>query len=117
MTARALAIYDPELPAPLTMALLKTRPNGSDENSNTAPTELRGNAAAAEMERRQQTPTPDLERQRTWLAEGLQRVEAELARREAVSDSDLIWRSWIPVEKGEGAAGDGDNSSAVVGDT
>jgi hypothetical protein len=107
VTARALAIYDPELPTPLTMALLATRENGRDENGSAVPiTELRGNAAAAEIERRQQTPREDLERQRAWLSEGLQRVEAELARRERVSDSDLVWQSCLP-------ASDSDDSEAT----
>jgi hypothetical protein len=95
VTARALAIHDPELPTPLTMALLATRENGRDGNGSN-PTELRGKAAVAELERRQQTPTADLMRQRAWLAEAQQRVEAELARREKVSHSDLIWGSCLP---------------------
>jgi hypothetical protein len=55
VTARALAIYDPKLPTPLTEALLGT-----------------GDAVLR--------PAENLVRQRAWLAKGLQRVEAELVR-------------------------------------
>jgi hypothetical protein len=64
----------PELPSPLTMALLATSENGRDRNGSNDPTELRGIAAPAEfvLDRRRETPKAD---------PGLQRVEAELARR------------------------------------
>jgi hypothetical protein len=55
VTARALAIYDPELPTPLTEALLGT-----------------GDAVLR--------PAENLVRQQAWLTKGLQRVEAELQR-------------------------------------
>jgi hypothetical protein len=103
VTARALAIYDPELPGPLTMVLLATRANGSDKDVS--------NPAAAELERRRQLLTTDLERQRTWLAEGLKQVEEELARRESVSDSDLVWDSCVLAAKAKEATRDSDDSS------
>jgi hypothetical protein len=73
------------------MALLATCENGRDRNGSNDPTELRGIAAPAELvlDRRRETPKADL---------GLQRVEAELARRAELSDSDLVWRSWIPTD-------------------
>jgi hypothetical protein len=71
------------------MALLATRENGRDRNGSNDPTELRGIAAPAGLDRRRETPKADL---------GLQRVESELARRAELSDSDLVWRSSIPTD-------------------
>jgi hypothetical protein len=101
VTARALVIYDPELPGPLTMALIANRVNGSDENAS--------NPAAAELEQREQIPTASLEQQRIWLTEGLKRVEEELTRRESVSDSSLIWDSWVLGAQAKEATGDRDD--------
>jgi hypothetical protein len=69
------------------MALLATCENGRDRNGSNDPTELRGIAAPAELDRRRETPKADL---------GLQRVEAKLARRAELSECNLVWRSWIP---------------------
>ena len=39
-----------------------------------------------------------------------------MARREGVSDSDLIWDSWVLEAKAKEATDDSDDSSAVAGD-
>jgi hypothetical protein len=66
-------------------------------------------AIPLKIERRQQISRQDIEQQRTWLAKRLRLVEewrAELPERVEVSDSNLVWRSWIP-------AGDSDDSETV----
>jgi ParB-like nuclease domain len=107
VTARALAIYDPELPEPLAEALQKNRPNGDDQNGTTP--ELA--KVTAELERRRLTPTTTLTQRRTALVEELKQVDEELARRDDVSESDLKWTAWVLEEKAKEAARDSDNGA------
>lgn len=87
VTARALAIYDAELPGPLQVALAK---NGTPEMDG----------AEGEIERRKGRPTASLARQRADLMEKIAKIDAELARREEISDSDLTWEA--AVERADG---------------
>jgi hypothetical protein len=81
VTARALAIYDPELPEPLRAALANDKPetDGAEE----------------EIERRKRRPAPELVEKRGALLREAEEIEAELARREGVSDSDLAWTAAV----------------------
>jgi hypothetical protein len=92
VTARALAIYDPDYP------------NGRDGNGS----DLTAERQRSHRRDREAAANPDSRpREATGMAgKGLRRVEAELALRESVLDSDLTWRSWISDEKTKDDSGD-----------
>jgi ParB-like nuclease domain len=87
VTARALAIYDPELPEPLRAALSKDDPetDGAEE----------------EIERRKRRPTAALVERREALLREAEEIGVELARREGVSNSDLAWTAAVEAAEGD----------------
>jgi hypothetical protein len=80
ITARALAIYDPDLPRPLSEELQKQSLLEDVED---------------ELERRKRIPTDQLTYDRARLQKGLKEIEAELEQREEVSDASLTWDAWV----------------------
>jgi len=96
VTARALAIYDQDLPEPLTRALQQQLGAQDDEEAfagTPAQQELR--KLERDLEQRAQTPTEQLTQRKEALTKELQEVAGELARRESVTPSTLIWDKWV----------------------